>query len=440
MGTMRQKQNASPISHALSDHTGHLEKRIHQLKHKYTGIWYETDINLPTFFKSYTPKEQKNIENHFTSLLDTIIDYLKNKSENKTGTDPVYQTRKYMDAIFQLMDIHIPGNIQQGVIETSKNFLDRISDFDSAMPPENIYQAMRNIWIMNFFQIHFGHDLHCSDSMFAYSMLYPYTDNLMDSNSISTGLKLEVNGKFKKRLEGIPYPNPEGIAVKLDKLVEMVEHQYPRREFPKVHQSMLGIYNAQIKSLLQQRQNLPPYASDILGLSFEKGGASVLADGYLVNGDLGANEEDFCFGLGTFLQLADDIQDIVNDMKDGHMTIFSHNTAHYPYFPLDSLANKLFHYITGIVNTHLSGPHLLPLKWLMLKSFYLHITEAVGKNREYYSVEYINTLERHFPVRFSYLRQLRKRLTKILARLRDKKITPDITSTFLMALTSRVYE
>jgi hypothetical protein len=217
----------------------------------------------------------------------------------------------------------------------------------------------------------------------------------------------------------------------------MVEQEFPRDKFPRVFQSLLGIYNAQVKSLIQQRGHVPPYVIDIPGISFEKGGTSVLADGFLLKGELDAKQQDFCFGLGTFLQIADDIQDILIDKKNDHMTLFSQTAGKYP---LDDLANKMFHYITGIVERGLVDPALTNLKELIHRSYFFHIIEAVGKNRELYTKKYIKELETHFPFRFSYLKKLRKKLDKLLLKQKKKTFKLDVVSVGLMAMASRIYE
>lgn len=56
-----------------------------------------------------------------------------------------------------------------------------------------------------------------------------------------------------------------------------------------------------------------PDADHVLALSVAKGGASLLADGYLVRGELGPGEAELCFGYGVFLQLLDDLQDVAAD-------------------------------------------------------------------------------------------------------------------------------
>ena len=49
--------------------------------------------------------------------------------------------------------------------------------FDDDLPIGDIMQAMRNVWISNALQLLFGKEVYYSKANFAYSMLYPYTDN-----------------------------------------------------------------------------------------------------------------------------------------------------------------------------------------------------------------------------------------------------------------------
>jgi hypothetical protein len=51
----------------------------------------------------------------------------------------------------------------------------------------------------------------------------------------------------------------------------------------------------------------------ILPISFFKGGTSVLADAFLVKGNLNIKEMHFAFAYGSFLQLLDDLLYTGND-------------------------------------------------------------------------------------------------------------------------------
>jgi len=174
------------------------------------------------------------------------------------------------------------------------------------------------------------------------------------------------------------------------------------------------IYNAQIKSLVQQKQNSDLCPVNILDISLEKGGASVLADGYLVNGFMDKNEEDFCFGYGAFLQFADDIQDVCTDSDNGHSTIFS-QLAENDY--LDGLANKLFNFILKVVDLHLPATGHERLRELILRNCNFMVLEAIIKNHQLYSKQYIKEIEAHFPFSFSYFPQAKKKLKQLLLKV-----------------------
>ncbi|MCP5104917.1 MAG: hypothetical protein GY950_16140, partial [bacterium] len=428
----------------LSDKIEGLDRIVKRLKQKYLQLWWDTDTSLPVFFKSYSTNQQKALEKEMSRMVDKLLQYVGQylpASRSAAGmdfSDPVSLAKEYLEKLSSITAMTIDETFVSGFTRSTREFIDRVNSFDPSMPPENIYQALRNVWVMNVLQTYLNRDMAGSDSIFAYSMLYPYTDNIMDDASLPLEEKLRRSRNLKQRLEGKPFPQTTaGIEKKLDALVTLIERQFPREKFPKVFQSLLAIYNAQVNSLTQQQGNLPPYAVDIPALSFEKGGTSVLADGFLIKGELAEGQEDFCFGLGTFLQLADDIQDIVPDQKNNHMTMFSHVAGKYTP---DALANKLFHYITAIVEQGLADPAKTGLKELLRKSFYFHIIEAVGKNRDLYSDAYIAEMQVHFPFRFSFFRKLRKQLNKVLSKQKQRTVNLDIVSAGLMALGARVYE
>ncbi len=426
----------------LSQEIGELDNTIKKLKQEYVQLWWEIDASIPPFFKTYSLKEQKEIEKEISHFVEKIFDYIEQSfpAQDVEGKDcliPISQTKQYLERLFHITGIYIDDTFSNGFVRSTRVFLDRVNEFDPSMEPEEIYQALRNVWIMNILQRYFNMEIGCSDSMFAYSMLYPYTDNIIDDVSLPFAKKLQINRNLKERLEGKPYPKATGIEKKLDALITLIEEEFPRDKFPIVFQSMLGIYNAQVKSLIQQGEDLPPYVIDIPGISFEKGGTSVLADGYLIKGELDEAQEDFCFGLGAFLQLADDIQDIVPDKTNSHLTLFSQVAGKYK---ADALANKLFHYISMIVERGLTDPALKNLRELIHKSFYFHIIEAVGKNRELYTDRYIKELQAHFPFRFSFLKKLRKKLNQLLLKQKKRTFKLDIVSAGLMAMSSRFYE
>jgi hypothetical protein len=324
-------------------------------------------------------------------------------------------------------------------IDSTRRFLQAARDFDPGLGLASAYQALRNVWIMNSLQFDLGLAVEHTDAVFAYSMVYPYLDNMLDDAAASESGKLALVAKLRAWLEGSERSADSPAEERLRALVGLIERRYARAEFPGVYQSLLAIYNAQVKSLLQQRLEFPPLPAEILSISFEKGGTSVLADGYLVAGRLDPGDEDFCFGFGTFLQLADDLQDVAEDARCGHRTLFSRQAGRTP---LDGTAARLEAYLAAVLERArpAAGPNRSALCDAIGSGLSLMFRESVGKHPEYFSRAFVRRARLAFPARFSYLRKLRRRLQDKLppgcGRLAD--LDPGLVA--LMAVSSRAFD
>ncbi len=141
-------------------------------------------------------------------------------------------------------------------------------------------------------------------AVFAYSMLYPYTDNFLDDPGISPDRKRSLNKNLAHWLAGRDVASLDPHQKQVRRLVGMIEAQFDRRQFPSVFSSLQAIHAGQEGSLIQHDPDAHLTESDLIAISIRKGGASVLADGYLVCGCLDIPEEDFCMGYGAFLQFS----------------------------------------------------------------------------------------------------------------------------------------
>ena len=143
----------------------------------------------------------------------------------------------------------------------------------------------------------------------------------------------------------------------------------------------------------------------ICNICVEKGGASVLADGYLVAGDMTREQEQALFGYGIYLQLLDDIQDVKEDSLASTKTIFSC----LPEKDLGRFVNKTIHFgrmaleemrcFNGVKSEDFLG--------LMNRSIEMMVVESVGLNETWYSNDYLKEIEKVSPLHFSYLRKTR---------------------------------
>jgi hypothetical protein len=184
----------------------------------------------------------------------------------------------------------------------------------------------------------------------------------------------------------------------------MFEEEFPRSEFPKVYESLYAIQQGQTNSLKMIGQNGLP-DKEISSICFEKGGASVLADGYLVAGEMSREQEQALFGYGIYLQLLDDIQDVREDSLAFTKTLFSC----LPESDLGRFVNKTIHFgrmaleemrcFKGVKSDDFLG--------LMNRSIEMMIVESVGLNETWYSNDYLEAIEKVSPLHFAYLRKKR---------------------------------
>ena len=425
-----------------SDKLGSLEDDVERYKKEYIQMWWNTSTDFPELGNTYTEAVQKSTETELFRFIDRtahkLDDYPKIQTEQNAWMEEfITEIREFGKQFLTMSDLYLDSVFQDEAVLSTRMFVDKAKVFDPALRIEDVYQALRNAWIMNSLQMYLRLDVEYRDSLFAYSMIYPYMDNYLDDISLPLEKKLDLIKKLRDGLEGLGFSPENRNEEKILKLIKMIETEYDRDKFPGVYQSLLAIFNAQLRSLTQQKGHILPFEGDILDLSFEKGGTSVLADGFLISGTLEGNQANFCFGFGTFLQLADDIQDLVVDQKNDHATIFSLPAGRYC---LDNLANKLLNFITETVDAKLDekDPKAKSLKELILRNCSLLILEAIGKNRECYSRKYWHNIERHFPIRFSRLKKLRKKLkTKILGKKRHV-IDLELAAAFLLTATSRI--
>lgn len=396
MGIYTQENNLAPL--------------IDKLKTRFISNWWKTDNELRFNGDKYSYKQKIKKEqelNHFLNDLsfqladvpeetknrnlwrENIIKMLKSFAKNFMGWNEDYLEIFFMEEISWVTD----------------QFIEDARKFNSAIKLDDIFQAIRNVWIMNTLQLLLGKDVQYSPSIFAYSMLYPYTDNYLDNLDCRKEDKIEFNQRFKLRLSGKNI-KPENFHEKqIFQLVEMIEKQYSRVGCPQVFESLLAIHHAQENSILQH--GLPsPYERDLVGISFEKGGTSVLADGYLVNGTLSEQEAEFIFGFGIILQLIDDLQDIREDSKNKHMTLFSQTALTWP---LDNLTNKLLNFLTAIAES-VTIAKKRSLKELIIKVCRARIIQEIAIGKAFFSKNYIQELEEYSLFRFTYLRKLHQRL------------------------------
>jgi hypothetical protein len=282
--------------------------------------------------------------------------------------------------------------------------------FDPSLSMADIIQACRNAWTACGLQPLLGERIGITPSILGYSLLYPYSDNYLDREDISSEAKLRFSERFRGRLLGERFRVQDYREAALWTLVQLIEEQYPRTRYPLVFDCLLAIHRAQEESIAQVRSCTNSGDAEVLRMSCTKGGSSVLADACLAHGCLSVEESRFAFEWGVLLQLGDDMQDVREDMRRGSVTLFSHAAALGR--PLDGLVIHLLNFSeqVGDLMDHLpNGTE--NLKKLLRMSWRSLIIGAVANSHEFFSSGFLEAAERWSPFRFEFLRTRNMRLS-----------------------------
>ena len=309
-------------------------------------------------------------------------------------------------------------------MEATREFVREARAFAPAITDESLFQALRNLWVTHSVQLFLRAPTALSPAIFAYSMLYPWTDNCLDDPRLARAAKIAFGDWLALRLSGVKAAPRDPHAAQVCRLVGKIEQLYPRAEFPDVYLSLRAIHQAQMKSLDQQNAARAWNEQALLDLSIAKGGTSVLTDACLVRGWLADDETEFMFAYGVVLQLMDDLQDLRDDLTNGHMTIFTRQTG---LGPLDGVTARLWAFTRKVLWDFSGYAAMQPchLKSLIQDNLRFLLLQTVARCKKFYTPGFVGTLEVSSPVRFCYFARQEKtlvgRYSRVSASIRQSR-------------------
>jgi hypothetical protein len=393
------------------------------------GLWNRC-ANCPSpAARQYLPTEQKRREKAYDEGIDEVDRELKLNRVSRAermGQDLPGPRRQVFAAGVEDRLIAVFGRFATTALGLETDAVHMITDefipvgrdlarwtrrFDPGMSKADIVQACRNAWTACGLQALLGLPTKLTPSILAYSLMYPYTDNYIDRADIPAEAKSEFSSQFRRRLCGeMPIPH-NGREAALWTLVGLVEDEYPRREYPEVFESLLAIHAAQERSIGQLKNGGYATDGDVLEISSEKGGSSVLADAFLVRGALSEAEARFAFDWGVLLQLGDDLQDLRDDLRRKSATLFTRAVRRRER--LDGLVSQLLVFGDRVAAGMNSLPHATPtLRTLLPMSWRSLIVEATADLAEFFSRGFLGNLESTSPFRLKFLRKRHRRLSQ----------------------------
>lgn len=419
-------------------------------------------------------KEWLNSASSFPDFLTTIPDVTKTANEEylQSVSDKIYAQlnsipkglfgrKKWKTNTFEIMNkmlseeniIGVHNCMDSQTLDLFQSELREFMRHARTFSPESslfdLGQAVRNYTVYAMFAELFHQSHEFNLAAFGYSMLYPFTDNYIDSEDNSETDKQEYNQMIEDKIKGNEVHPTTLHHKKTCELLDAIESRYPRVSYGNkqfnaynsediftgnirnsdicdernnIYSLLLMMLEAQKLSLAQQhsdsasisqngnislKQTAAPALTsyEVLDISLYKGGVSVLIDGFFVNDELTDEDLHFYLGFGFFLQLADDLQDIAEDSANGSLTLFTYTSGKEH---VEMLINQLLHFVHGIMDSY-SVPNDDFKKFVFSNCCQLIYSSASG-SREFISKEYLDRLEEYLPVSYAFLEKTKNSL------------------------------
>lgn len=371
---------------------------------KIKNEWLDSKDSFPTFVTAICHTTKIENELYIQTVSDDFRKQLNNfpripigQKKWKQKTLNMFQNMLTTETI-----IYVHNFMNQQTLQLLQDdlmeFLQHVRSFAPELSIDGIGQAIRNYIVYAMFVELHHIDHSFNNACFGYSMLYPFTDNYIDSNEYSDIEKKQYNQIIRDKIQNKEVHPKSTHQQKTCELLQIIESDYSRETNPTIYTLLLMMLEAQENSLLQQSKNSILSANERLDISLYKGSISVLIDGYLVKKELTENDLLFYLEFGFFLQLADDLRDIKEDSIKGNQTIF---TIDYQFEEQEKIVNKMLHFVHGIMYSYHPDNDLF--KEFILSNCYQLIYSSVTESREFFSNDYLNNLEQYLPVTCSFL-------------------------------------
>jgi hypothetical protein len=363
----------------------------------------------------YDFSEQRRREEAYDAELHSVESELENSScafRHRSETqDRIIASFARFSAAALNLESEAVNILTNDFLPVGRRLTQWTSRFDSTLTRPEMIQACRNAWTACGLQQLLGVRAELTASILGYSLLYPYSDNYLDSLHRSREEKLCFSERFQGRLRGQSISAASAHEFAVWTMVRLIEDEYPRAEYPQVYDCLLAIHRAQEDSLRQLKSGDPRGDAEILRISCAKGGTSVLADACLVRGWLEEQESRFSFDWGVLLQLGDDLQDVREDLRRGSVTLFTRAVVQGQ--SLDSLVTQLLNFTRRVaddIDRFPSGS--AALKKLLRVSWNSLVRMAVVDSHEFFTAGFLSELERSSPFGFGFLRDRNKQLAR----------------------------
>jgi hypothetical protein len=171
--------------------------RVDAYVKEYRKIWENAAAVPPPLTRCFSLSEKKRIERDFSAFTEKFIAGSEMIPELPEPGSSAFceltdSLRLITQKIMAKLDVPFGHSYDRRFSESTRVFLNKARVFDPDMDIASVYQALRNVWIMNTLQYCLRKPVECTESVFSYSMIYPYLDNLLDDNAVVPSKKMSL--------------------------------------------------------------------------------------------------------------------------------------------------------------------------------------------------------------------------------------------------------
>lgn len=378
-----------------------LSPSVAELTRKYSGIWQTLSAEIPASVRIFSGAEQADRQQRVEALIHDV--------ERSGSPASAKSAVKRFASGAEGEELGSLRSHSDDFSRASREFVERAGKFDRSLREEEIQQALRNLWVFNALQLMFTGRVSFQAGSFAYSLLYPYTDNFFDDPGISHLRKQAFGDWISRRLSGDGVESDTGAARKVHLLIRMIEDEYPRNNYGLVYEGLQAIHDAQLAAMEDLRDGS---MERIVWRSVQKGGTSVLADALLLSGSLKPHEIEFSFRFGVLLQFIDDLQDGKDDGRNRDVTLFSSGRRRAE---VHDSARRLIHFLFGTFDEGAVpvSEESRRLCEMMRRSCIALVCEAVGRQANRFDSDFFEKIAPLCPVHPQYLVSLHDRTPRL---------------------------
>lgn len=384
-------------------------------KERIKEIWSRSEEKFPDFLRPIPEKEKAENEKSCMKLQKKLK--RKRLKQEKRGNKYEKEIIKFLkkENIIGIHRVLKDETMQEMTVELKK-FITMAERFEPDMGLEDFGQAARNYLVYAMFNEMSGVRQEVNKAVFGYSMLYPVTDNYIDSKEITKEKKESYNQFILEVLRGNISTAPEEKQwQKTYELLKGMEENYERGDT--LYLLLEEMLYAQRDSMRQQITG----ESDLekcVDISIYKGGISVLIDRYFVKKKMTKEDVYFYLGFGYFLQLADDLQDIQEDMEQGSNTVLTHSVANKM---TEQTVNRIFWYLKRLMENYRCEKE--SFKQFVWKASNYLIAASVFLSPQFFSEEYCIKMDKSLPVGSGFFMQMKEAAKDAENREKSREMT-----------------